>query len=795
MQSLFKLSVMVSAIDKLTAPVKKMMGTVASFEKMMQRARGVTEFGQRMGISAAMIGEGANKGKAAMTGLLEPFVAVEDGLAWLSLSTTTTKGSMERSMEATKNAARDWSKMHADNARTFIEASSVFSGAGLNDVQAIEGTRAALTLGKATMGTAAEAADIMTDSYENFGNKSRDAAAEMNRLADVMAMTQNLFKFRNLGQLAEGLRNAAPAAIQSRASFEELNVVVGALNNTSLAGAPAGTAYAATMRQMLKASRDLGFEIAKNENGGISMIGTLANMREQFGDFSLMSDDLKMAFQTAFGDEGMKLVMLLGGKVDSLNESMKAMDSAAGTAAAGMARLEKNTSSRWKVINNNIENAKELLGEKLLPVIDKVLPKVLEMVDGFSGFIEANPELAQAVVITAALGTGLMMVVAPLLSVASGLMILTGYGGMGLTRTVQGIVWLKNALSGGAITAKIVSIGSGLKSVTLSGWRLLRMAGSLSGMLVKLAQTGLMLFWRSLLTVIPAVWSFTVALLANPLTWIILGIVALGGALYACVVYWDDIRYAAVTAWAGIVAAWGAGVTYIQTSLDGALAWAVGIGTSFFASGAALWLAFTDGIRSRLAGPVIAVQAGLEPIRGAAAAAWVWIGDVWDSGIASIEASISGALASINNLTTTFFASGAALWDAFTAGIRSALFGPVEAVQVGLQSVRNLLPFSDAKEGPLSQLTRSGQALMETLAEGARIEAPRLHDTVSEGLDIGGFVQRLSDMRRQPEDSREGTPGRIFQINQLIIKVEKMDSVESFTSVMKQIAAEVGGDA
>jgi hypothetical protein len=40
--------------------------------------------------------------------------------------------------------------------------------------------------------------------------------------------------------------------------------------------------------------------------------------------------------------------------------------------------------------------------------------------------------------------------------------------------------------------------------------------------------------------------------------------------------------------------------------------------------------------------------------------------------------------------------------------------------------VRNLLPFSDAKEGPLSTLTLSGARMMETLSGGVKAAAPVL---------------------------------------------------------------------
>jgi len=54
-------------------------------------------------------------------------------------------------------------------------------------------------------------------------------------------------------------------------------------------------------------------------------------------------------------------------------------------------------------------------------------------------------------------------------------------------------------------------------------------------------------------TVIPAVWSFTAALLANPITWIVLGIVALIVILDLLINHFDLVKaaWSAVTAWIG----------------------------------------------------------------------------------------------------------------------------------------------------------------------------------------------------------------------------------------------------
>lgn len=72
----------------------------------------------------------------------------------------------------------------------------------------------------------------------------------------------------------------------------------------------------------------------------------------------------------------------------------------------------------------------------------------------------------------------------------------------------------------------------------------------------------------------------------------------------------------------------------------------------------------------------------------------------------------------------SLYDSGAALIDTFKQGILSAWEGLKSSFTDVLQSLRNMLPFSDAKEGPLSALTLSGNRLITTLGEGVSQAAP-----------------------------------------------------------------------
>ena len=67
---------------------------------------------------------------------------------------------------------------------------------------------------------------------------------------------------------------------------------------------------------------------------------------------------------------------------------------------------------------------------------------------------------------------------------------------------------------------------------------------------------------------------------------------------------------------------------------------------------------------------------------------------------------------------TTFFEAGKRLLITLGEGIWSAVTYPFTMLKNALSRLRGLLPFSDAKEGPLSNLTASGAALLRTLAEG-----------------------------------------------------------------------------
>ncbi len=198
------------------------------------------------------------------------------------------------------------------------------------------------------------------------------------------------------------------------------------------------------------------------------------------------------------------------------------------------------------------------------------------------------------------------------------------------------------------------------------------------------------------------------------------------------------VTVAGVAAAVSGLAAGIAGLSFLGSGLTaglaplGTLAGLLGKGL-LFAGKAALVL--SKGLLALVMNPVGATIVGI-----AAAAYLLWrnwdkvvsavgAGIEWFKGFFQIGQKISGFLGSLN-----LAESGIKLMKTLADGILSGIAAPYKAVKSGLGKLRQLLPFSDAKEGPLSQLTLSGQKIMETMAVGVKKGSPTLAGTLRGGL-------------------------------------------------------------
>jgi TP901 family phage tail tape measure protein len=133
-------------------------------------------------------------------------------------------------------------------------------------------------------------------------------------------------------------------------------------------------------------------------------------------------------------------------------------------------------------------------------------------------------------------------------------------------------------------------------------------------------------------------------------------------------------------------------------------------------------------------------------------------------------------LSALGNLGKLLINAGKALIRGFTQGIRNMISAPIDAVRNGLSRIRNLLPFSPAKEGPFSGkgwTLHSGKSIVEALAKGMEDQernavrategiARSLHDALALTVDepaLGALASGKVDLSiprglREPERRR-----------------------------------------
>ena len=143
------------------------------------------------------------------------------------------------------------------------------------------------------------------------------------------------------------------------------------------------------------------------------------------------------------------------------------------------------------------------------------------------------------------------------------------------------------------------------------------------------------------------------------------------------------------------------------------------------------------------------------------------------------------------------FESGVRILETLKAGILSAASSVTDSVKGAFSGIRDLLPFSDAKTGPLSELTLSGSRIMTTLAEGVQRGAGALIDSIDESLaaitpEVPHFSAR--DLEAPGEDSQGGygRTGAVYNVHIGNITLPDVKDGQGFMQFLQDLVDEYG---
>lgn len=761
-EAIYKLSVVLSMVDRLTSPIRSVGSEV---QGAMGKINGMSQsFGNMITGGAAM----AAAGTQIAAGVLKPVEATfETRKALGELSSLGIKD-----LQAVEDAAKEFSSTWAGTTKPeFISAAyDIKSGiASLSDEGVAGYTRVAGLTATATKSTIGEMTDLFATGYGIYKDYYSDLS-DM-EFAEIFSagISNSVQAFKTTGSgMAESIKTLGASATTAQVPLEEQLAVLGMLQAT-MSGSEAGTKYRAFLKSAAKGGEELGLKFTDANNQLLSMPEILGILKGKFGDTIDAAE--KMDLQKAFGDaEAVALIDLMYNKTGDMQDNiLKLYDSMGqGTAATQqMADAINNTEpAKFEQLKQKVHNTTESIGNTLLPTINDLMGRIDGVLTKADAWIANNQDLVR-IIMQVALVLGAFLAVGGTTITVVGTVgrIFTGTAGMvlkfgGVLKAIPGglqTMYIKALYAGDAVRGAFTKIQAA-GSVAAGGIK------TFAGNIAAFGKSALSAATTALKPLITSVWGFTSALLANPITWIVIAIVALIAVFVLLYNKCEWFRNGVNAIWGGIKAGASAVASFFSNMFNGIKNVASNvleaarstvseklnnIKTAYEANG--------GGIKGIAAGAVEAVKgyytAGFTFLDNLTGGKLTAIAGKFGEGIQKIKDKISGAM-------SWFKESGKKILQTFADGIQSAISAPVNAVKGGLQKIRQMLPFSDAKEGPLSTLTLSGRRVLETFGTGIKQAENIPADTVEQSFQRMNFTTARPEPQKEKRDTPESGTNR-----------------------------------
>ena len=494
-----RLAFILSLTDKVTAPMGKVK---TSFSDLAQQGqKNITQMG--LGL-AGMVGAGV-----AITQSLEPALEMNRALGEVR-----SLGVAEDALNALNRKSLEFSVAYGENARDFVASAYHIEGAikGLVGNQLATFTNASDVLAKATKADAATMGTYVGTMYNLFKGQA-DAMGKGQWVETLAGQTATAVQlFRTSGeQIGEAFKSAGGLASTAGVSLAEQMAVLGTLGGT-MDGGEAGGLYKSFFENVSGASEKLGMSFVDQQGKLLPMMNILDKLKGKFGDLSIEANGKQL--RDAFGGEAARLITTLMGDTGRLKNGMEQLGNVRGLENAE--RMAKAMVDPWQQFGAAVQALRVAFGQSLIPILAPLMDRLVGIASTLTRWTQLFPNITRVIGIATLVVFGIIA--------AMSLLTLT----VGMSK----MVWL------GLVTVWKVLTMAGLRSIAMFLYHTVMVIGFVAGLVLMVAWMGLvkgaMLLWQG------AIWLVNTALLANPVTWVVIGIVALVAAVAAAIIYWDQ---------------------------------------------------------------------------------------------------------------------------------------------------------------------------------------------------------------------------------------------------------------
>ena len=615
-------------VDNITGPMGRISSSVNGGVSRLQKLE--SAFGGMVKAGTVMTELGSSIAGAALAPVEATF---ETRRALGELASLGVKD-----LEAVEDAARSFSDQWAGTSKAdFISASyDIKSGiASLTDEGVADFTTLAALTGKATKSTVGEMTSLFATGYGIYKGFYDDLTdLEFGEMFSA-GISKSVQQFKTTGsEMAAAIESLGASATNAKVPLEEQLSVLGMLQAT-MSGSEAGTKYAAFIQSAAKGGEELGLAFVDANNQIKSLPEILDLLRGKYGD--TIDAIEKQEIATAFGtDEAVDLIDLLYSKTGELQDNVLSLYDAMGqgtAVASEMASAMNETEpEKFERLQQQLHNVAEAAGSTLLPVVNDLMEGAAGVIQKGAEWVENHQNLVRIILLAALTLGGFLAVAGTCIAVVGGVgIVFTKTAGLvkGFIGVVRGLpdlfetIALYGMEAGDAIRNgfnKIRTAGStavtAVKNVTLRIVSMAKMA-VISGVtalknmalgLVSMARQAVVTAVTAMPGLIASVWSFTAALLANPITWVVVGIIALIAALILLWQNWDSVTAFLQNAWNTACSKITAGLEWLKQGFQSIMDW-IGEKIAWFGeAGRRLVTTFVDGIKSVAMAPINAVK-------------------------------------------------------------------------------------------------------------------------------------------------------------------------------------------
>ena len=494
-----RLDFILALTDKVTAPLGKVK--MGFSELTEQSEKNIKTMGLGLaGVTGAFVGINQS---------LQPALEMNRALGEVK-----SLGVAEDALTALNQKALEFSVNYGENARDFVASAYHIEGAikGLTGSQLATFTNTSNLLAKATKSDADTMGAYVGTMYNLFKGQA-DAMGKgewVEKLGGQTALAVQLFRTDG-AQLKDAFKEVGSIATAAGVDIAEQFAVIGSLSST-MEGGDAGGRYKAFFENLGAASEKMGLKFTDSNGKALPMLQIMDKLQSKLGDLTSASASAKL--MDAFGGEGAQVIGSLAKDTDRLRNGMDKLGKVRGLEDAqnmAMAMVDP-----WQQFAAAVEALRIAFGQALIPILTPLMAKLSGIAGTMTRWTQMFPNITRVIGI----------VTLSILALIAAMSLLTFAVGAGR------MVWLA------MVTVwKVVQLMS-LRTAAVFVLQKLIMLTYITvvyGLTAALGVVrGVMLMWQG------AIWLVNAALLANPVAWIVIGVLALVAAVIAAVVYWDE---------------------------------------------------------------------------------------------------------------------------------------------------------------------------------------------------------------------------------------------------------------